>query len=124
MDRIQLNGITCSVHIGVTEEERAAPQALTIDLELEVDLEAAANTDDLNLTVDYQSVVEMVRQTAENSRFKLVESLTRRICAEVLQRTGVASVKTTVWKFPETLRGKVAHVAVEMVRKGIDLDAE
>jgi 7,8-dihydroneopterin aldolase/epimerase/oxygenase len=119
MDKIHLNGITCSVHIGVTEQERAAPQALTVDLELEVDLEAAANTDDLTLSIDYQKVVDMARETAELSHFKLLESLTRRICNEVLRQTHAASVKATVWKFPEALKDRVAHVAVEMVRKGI-----
>jgi 7,8-dihydroneopterin aldolase/epimerase/oxygenase len=118
MDRIHLHGITCSVHIGVSVEERAAPQALTVDLELEVDLEAASNTDDLTLTIDYQKVIELVRETAERSRFKLLESLTRRICSEVLRQTRAASVKAVVWKFPEALRDKVAHVAVEMVRTG------
>ncbi len=54
MDKIHLREISCQAHIGVTEEERTVAQRILLDLILHLDLEPAAQTDDLEKTVDYR----------------------------------------------------------------------
>ncbi len=117
-DRIHLNGISFLARIGTTEAERAEPQGLLLDLVLDLDLEAAANTDDLALTVDYVKLIEEVEQTAGQSEYQLIETLAQRICRTVLENPRINEVQARLHKFPAVLKGKVTSVSVEMRRTG------
>lgn len=116
MDRIRIDGITCRARLGVSEEERRIPQQLMVDVAISLDLEAAANTDDVRLTADYRRVIEEVQGTVSQGEFQLLESLTQKICRAILSDTRIGSVQVTARKFPQSLQGKVQSVAVEMTR--------
>ena len=53
MDKMILHGLRCTAHIGCKPEERALPQALLVDVTIELDTTPAAQADDLGLTVNY-----------------------------------------------------------------------
>ena len=67
---------------GVLPEEQSRPQPFEVDVELEVDLEAAGESDDLDDTVDYSAVAEAVSRVVASERYQLLERLATRI-AEV-----------------------------------------
>ena len=117
MDKIVIAAIPLSVRIGVTAEERSEPQTVLLDLTLELDLEAAANTDDLRLTVDYLALVSRLKELAESGECRLLETLTARLCRAVLSDPRIASVQARVRKFPAEMSGRAESVAVEMTRK-------
>ncbi len=116
-DRIHLNGVSFLARIGTTEAERSEPQGLLLDLVIELELEAAANTDDLSLTVNYVDLVERIERTAGEREYQLLEALSGRICRAVLEDPRINAVEATLHKFPAVLKGKVTSVAVEMHRK-------
>ena len=116
MDKILLNSISCTAHLGVLPGERETTQDILIDLVLWLDLEAAAKADQVQLTVDYRQVVSQVQITVEQSRFHLLEALAAELCQTVLRENNIESVQITVRKFPESLRDKLTDVAVEMTR--------
>lgn len=117
MDKIHVNGIPCAAYIGVTEDERAAPQEIQVHVALSMDLEPAANTDDVKLTVDYRGIVSRVQETVQGRQFHLLEALVYRVCRAILEDPRIESVQVTAEKRPRVLAGKVDHVAVEM-KKG------
>jgi dihydroneopterin aldolase len=117
MDRICLNGVPLRARLGELPEERAFPQKLLLDLVLELELEAAANTDQLSLTVDYKKLVDRLQAAAEHTSCNLLETLTSKLCQVALDDPKVSSIQIRVRKFPAELTGQVESVAVEMSRK-------
>ncbi|RPI24378.1 MAG: dihydroneopterin aldolase [Acidobacteria bacterium] len=117
MDRICLQGVPLRARLGELPEERAFPQKLLLDLTIELELEAAANTDSLDLTVDYKKLVDRLQDTAQKTSCNLLETLTLRLCNVALDDPKVSAVQIKVRKFPAELTGQVESVAVEMTRK-------
>lgn len=116
MDSLLLLDIKCRSRIGATREERAQPQSIRVDLDLNLDLEAAGNSDAINLTVDYAKVVDRVQSIAAEREYRLVEALARTLCRRLLQDYPIDRVQVTVRKQPEQLKGKLREVAVTMTR--------
>ncbi len=116
MDSLRLQDIECRSRIGVTPEERARPQSIRVDLDLSLDLEAAGNSDAIDLTVDYVTVVDRVQAIAAEREYRLVEALVRTLCRRLLEENPIFRVQVTVRKRPEELKAKLREVAVTMVR--------
>jgi dihydroneopterin aldolase len=83
-DRISLRGLRFLGRYGVTLEERMEPQPIEVDVDMQVDLSAAASSDELSDTVDYSAVFELVREIAEERSFRLIEALAGEVAAAVL----------------------------------------
>ena len=64
-DTILLQGMRLEGRHGATDEERALPQLLEVDLVVEADLRAAGRSDDLADTVDYGPLLEICRTAVE-----------------------------------------------------------
>jgi 7,8-dihydroneopterin aldolase/epimerase/oxygenase len=112
-DAIQIRGLELLLYCGVLPEERERRQPFSIDLDLHVDLSAAAVTDALEDTVDYGAVCLTLIETLTAERFSLLERLAGRIVELVLSNPAVLAVSVSVHK----LRPPVpAHVATTGVR--------
>lgn len=85
MDMIFIHDLHIETLIGVHSWERQARRNLLLDLELGTDIRAAAASDQLADTLDYQAVAERIAAFAIASEFQLVETLAERI-AELLRR--------------------------------------
>ena len=109
-------GVPLIACIGVPAEERAVPQTLVMDLTLDLDLEAATNTDDLSLSVDYKELVNRMQVLASETACQLLETLAARLCRAALEDSKIAAVHMTIRKFPSELAGQVDYVAVELSR--------
>ena len=112
MGTIVIKGLReLGVH-GVLPEEQTRPQPFEVDVELEVDLSAAGESDALDDTVDYSAVAEAVSRVVTSERYSLLERLATRI-AEVCRVDGrVTGVAVTVRKLHPPVRAMVDHVAV------------
>ncbi|MFB3905778.1 MAG: dihydroneopterin aldolase [Acidobacteriota bacterium] len=117
MDRICLNGVPLRARLGESPEEQAFPQKLLLDLVIELELEAAANTDELSLTMDYKKLVDRLQAVAEQTSCHLLETLTSRLAHVALEDPHASVVQIRVRKFPAELAGQIESVAVEMTRK-------
>jgi 7,8-dihydroneopterin aldolase/epimerase/oxygenase len=72
---IMVEGIELRGRCGVTPEERAVGQTLVVDVALEPVAYPGAQSDELEGTVDYGTVVDLVRGIVEGGEFKLLERL-------------------------------------------------
>ena len=85
-----------------------------------LDLKTAADTDELDSTVDYVGIVGKVKTTLQEKRFCLLESLAGQLCRSLLTEKRIESVQVTVRKFPEALRQEVSYVEVELTRSKLN----
>jgi dihydroneopterin aldolase len=98
MDRILITGLReLGVH-GVLPEEKLRPQPFEVDDELTVDLTAAGESDDLDDTVDYGAVCELVERVITTETFFLIERLAERIAELILSDDRVLAVTVAVRK--------------------------
>jgi len=116
-DLVTVRGLRVTTQIGVTEEERAQPQNVLIDVTIELSGEAAANSDDLDHTVDYNDLVTEVEALAAGGERRLLERLAGEICDLVLRRYGVPGVTVEVAKESPPVTQDVAGISVRLERR-------
>jgi dihydroneopterin aldolase len=84
-DTLTLSRLKFFGYHGVLPDETARGQEFEVTVNLEMSLAAAGRADDLDLTVDYRLVHEVVRQVMEGPPRKLVETLAEEIAANLLR---------------------------------------
>ena len=97
-DRLAVRGLAVHGHHGVFEYERRDGQEFVVDLVLGMDTGPAAQSDNLQDTVDYGTLVEEVRSAVANDPVDLIETLAQRIADVCLRHTRVEVVEVTVHK--------------------------
>jgi dihydroneopterin aldolase len=117
-DRIALRGMRFEGYHGVGDDEQRFPQLIEVDLELEVDLAAAARSDALEDTIDYGPLVGMVRVVVEDGRQRLLEGIAGAIADRVLDRAPTATaVIVRVRKLAVPLDADLDHAEVTLRRE-------
>jgi dihydroneopterin aldolase len=114
MGKIVIAGLReLGVH-GALPEEQSRPQPFEVDVELEVDMKTAGESDHLDDTVDYSAVAEAVSRVVRSERYHLLERLATRIAEVCRADLRVSSVSVTVRKLHPPVRAMVDHVAVHI----------
>jgi dihydroneopterin aldolase len=114
-DRIALRGLRLEAYVGVSDQERARPQMVELDVELLRPLGEAGRADDLARTTDYAAVVEAVAAAIEGRSFRLLEAVAER-AAQAAKRHHAGEVVVRARKFEPPLKARVASVEVEIRR--------
>ena len=116
-DHIFLHEMEFSGRHGVTEEERAEPQVITLDVDLSLDLREAGTHDDLALTVDYADVFEICRAQVEQHSYRLLEGIAQAVAADIMASFDrVASVEVRVRKPGVPIDGVREHAGGSVER--------
>jgi dihydroneopterin aldolase len=116
-DRITLRGMQFSGRHGVTDDERAAPQPIEVDLVLRLDLTRPAATDALADTINYASLFDLAGGIVRERSFHLLEALAAAIADAVLARHPVDDVEVRVRKPKAPLSGAFEAVEVRIRRR-------
>ncbi|RIK09290.1 MAG: dihydroneopterin aldolase [Acidobacteria bacterium] len=116
MDRLVLSGIKVSGIHGVLDSERVSHQPFEINLVIETDLSAAANADDLGLTIDYSQVAAEVSRMVREESFGLIEALASRIADAVLADDRISAVEVEVRKLRPEVEARLSYAAVQIRR--------
>ena len=98
MDIIFLGGLEVETIIGIYDWERVTKQTVVLDIEMAFDIQKAAETDDIQYTLDYKAVSKRIISFVEASRFFLVEKLITEIAGIVLNEFNTPWVKITLNK--------------------------
>lgn len=86
-------------HHGVMQEEHRIGGRYEVDVAADLDFEAAARTDDLDKTVNYEQVYDIVEELVTQNNFYLIEKLAYLIAHRVLDvYPDVAAIEVTVRK--------------------------
>ena len=100
---------------GANPGERDRHQAFDIDVDLEVDLERSAHTDNLADTLDYAHVHATIESVVKSESYALLERLAQEIVRRLLQNERVHAVSVTVAK-PGLLSGATPSVTLRRAR--------
>lgn len=117
MDNIYMNELTFYGYHGVFKEEAKLGQRFIVDVTLSLDLSEAGASDDINKTIDYGDVYNRIKRIVEGEPYKLVEAVTEKIIAELLEAYEQLTACTIKLTKPDPpIPGHYRSVAVEMTR--------
>lgn len=116
MDKIILPQIPVVACHGVYETEKQNPQAFEIRIEMQLDLHAAASSDQLADTVHYGLLWQKIKTFAETNSFNLIETLAGQIAALVLEEQLVETVCVQVQKTAARIDSHCFPAVVEITR--------
>lgn len=120
-DKIVLQGLAFYGYHGLFDEEGSLGQKFIVDLDLYMDIKAAAQNDRMEDGVHYGQVYESVKQIVEGQPVKLIETLAERIASSLLSQFDLLeAVKVKVSKPEAPIPGIFENVAVEITRKNKD----
>jgi len=116
-DRIFINGLVLHAYHGVMPYEGKVGQTFTIDLELDIDLSAAARSDKVADTVSYDKVVECVNAAFVAQKYRLIEAAAGKVADSVLACfPRVTAIKITIHKPHAPIAATFSDVGVTLVR--------
>jgi len=115
LDTIFIDQLEVDTIIGVYDWERDAVQRVIIDLDMGFSIRAAAADDDVLQTIDYEAVVNRVREFVGQRHFALVETLAEETARVLLAEFELLQVSICVNK-PGAL-ANAAGVGVRITRQ-------
>ncbi|ASJ71176.1 dihydroneopterin aldolase [Granulosicoccus antarcticus] len=104
MDRIFITNLQVETIIGIYDWERTTRQRVVLDLEMSADIAKAAQTENVESTLNYKVLSDQLINFIENSEFQLVETLAERVTEIIRNDFCVQWVKLTLHK-PDALAG-------------------
>ena len=116
-DLIQIKGIKGFGYHGVFEAERANGQDFYVDVDLEVDLTRASVSDEVNDTINYSEVTDLVMEEITTNPVALIEKLAGRIAERIkITFTQASLVTVTVHKPQAPVDAEVKDISVTISR--------
>lgn len=114
MSLIRIEGMSFYAGHGCFEEEQAIGTRFRVDLTMRVDTSKAEQSDELNDTVNYSDVYQVVKREM-NCPSHLLEHVAHRIVKSVLHSfVAVEEVSVKVSKLNPPLGGQMDAVSVEL----------
>ncbi len=98
MDIIFLRDLKVETVIGIYDWERRVKQTLVLDLELGIDARKAAQTDNIEHTLDYKNIAKRVAEYVGDNQYHLVETLAEQVAAMLLVEFHVPWLRVCVSK--------------------------
>lgn len=111
IERLEFRG-----RCGVTPEERARPQLLAVDLELDCRLEAAGLSDDLGHTIDYAKVAQRVVDIGTLQESQLLETLAERLLVALFDEFPIGRIKLWLRKLHPPISYVTRSVGISIER--------
>ncbi len=118
MDIIYLSDLKIETVIGVYDWEREIKQSVILDLEMGTDIRRAAETDNIDDTLNYKAVSKRVIDFVEQSEFELVETLAERVVAIIREEFSVPWVRLRLNKKGAVSAAVDVGVIIERGDKG------
>jgi dihydroneopterin aldolase len=117
VDKLTLDDVRFFGRHGVTKAEESVGAWFSVDVELSVDLTAAAVSDEVGATIDYGTVAKRVVEIGTGPRVNLIERLAGLMAEALLKEFPVREVRVRVRKMTAPLDGLVGTPGVELIRR-------
>ncbi len=113
MDTVFIRDLSMDAVIGVFGWERQVHQKITINLEMATDISKAADTDDLEYTLDYKEISQKIRALVEENQPKLVETLIELIATTVMEEFNIPWLRISIAKLGAVRGSAAVGVTIE-----------
>jgi dihydroneopterin aldolase len=110
---VEVAGLELPGRHGVEGWERETEQPFVYDVELEL---PEPSKDEIEDTVDYREIVELVGEISERRQFRLLESLAAAVADSLVERFPADRVRVRVRKPQVQLGAPVEHAAATVER--------
>lgn len=120
LDRISVRDYVRSVEIGAFRSERGVTQRIRFNVVLEVAHHAAAEDDDVDKVISYDSITEAIEAELAAERINLLETLAERVAARVLADPRAVRAFVRIEKLdriPGTLGVEIARSRPDAARR-------
>jgi 7,8-dihydroneopterin aldolase/epimerase/oxygenase len=116
--RVALEGLEFHAFHGVYPHERESGNWFEVDIVVDTDFSQAAAEDDLNGTVNYETLFRIIQEEM-NIPSKLLETVVAKIADGVLSTwpTAVSAVEVKLSKLNPPIGGKCKRSSVTMIRR-------
>ncbi|MDR1992336.1 MAG: 2-amino-4-hydroxy-6-hydroxymethyldihydropteridine diphosphokinase [Nitrososphaerota archaeon] len=115
MDKILVVGVKAWGKHGVLGFEKEYAQAFTVDVEIGADISKSCLSDDLEDTINYAGVYDIIRSVIEAQSFALVERLSYVIIEKIFAfDSRIQRIKIRIIKNKAPLEGQIDGVGVEI----------
>ena len=84
MDKISIRGLEVFANHGVFKEENVLGQKFIVNAELVCDTRSAGKEDNLEKSVNYAEVCNLITEVMRNNTFKLIEAAAENIAEKIL----------------------------------------
>jgi len=116
VDIVYIKELEVETVIGIFDWERKIKQVVSLDLEMQCDVRAAAKTDHIDQAVDYKTIAKRLIAFIEASEFQLIETMAEQIAEIILSEFKVPWLRLRLSK-PGAVRGsKDVGVIIERSR--------
>ena len=118
MDKISIRGLEVFANHGVFKEENVLGQKFIVNAELACDTRSAGKEDNLEKSVNYAEVCNLITKVMRNNTFKLIEAAAENIAEKILLEYGLIREVTITLKKPwAPIMMSVDTVEVSITRK-------
>lgn len=115
--RVALEGLAFHAYHGVYPHERESGNWFEVDISVETDFSAAAATDELAGTVNYEKLFRIIKDEMEKPS-KLLETVAEKIVVSVMDHSpAVLAVELKISKLNPPIGGKCNKASVSLVKK-------
>ncbi|MEZ5103352.1 MAG: dihydroneopterin aldolase [Draconibacterium sp.] len=116
MGVIKIEGMRFYAFHGHFEAEQIVGNEFLIDIKINTDCTKAAETDNLENALNYQSVYEIIQQQMD-IKSKLLENVAKRILdALYLEFSKIEKIKLKISKLNPPMGGEIEKVSVTLIR--------
>ncbi len=116
MDKLFIHALRLEAIIGIHPDERQFKQPIALDIELTLQTQAAIASDQIDQTVDYESLAAKIAQWVAATDFQLVESLADFLAKKLLAEFPLQMVSLRLSKFTEKVAADAVGICVERSR--------
>ncbi|MCL1073853.1 dihydroneopterin aldolase [Shewanella dokdonensis] len=116
MDKVLITGLQVDTVIGIYDWEKQLHQTLVLDLEMAWDNRAAAEHDDYQQALCYETVSKRVVQLITEKPIELIETVAERVAHCLLEEFFVPWVKVRVMKPGAVAAAQAVGVEIERSR--------
>ncbi len=117
MDTVFISELEIETIIGIYDWERTTKQVVRIDIEMATDIKKAAETDDIDNTLNYKAVAKRLIDFVSKSEFMLVEALAENVASVVINEFNVPWLRLRVNKPGALSDSKSVGVTIERSAK-------
>jgi len=101
-DSIAIKNIEVSCLIGINPDEKINPQSIIINLKLFTSFEKASQSDQIEDTVNYSTLVKSIKEFISKSKFNLLEAMGEKLSQKILEDKKIKEVEIEIIK-PDAL---------------------
>lgn len=113
MDIIKIEQLKCSTIIGVNPWERVCKQKLLIDIAIGTDILAAAKSDDIKHTLDYDFLANNLQEFINGQQCQLLETLVECTAEYLLTTFKLSWLRLTISKPGALPNAKNVSITIE-----------